>query len=170
MTESRMARRLASSTSDRWRGARAWAAALRHPSAERDVVVQTLKSAAAAGVAWEAAARVLHGPSPFYAPLAALLTVYSTVFGSVLAAAQRVVGVVLGVLLAYLLAQTLPPSGVTVALVVCLALALSRWRRLGDQSSRSRLPRCCSFSWDAPIPPDTLSPGWGRRCSAPRSA
>jgi uncharacterized membrane protein YgaE (UPF0421/DUF939 family) len=100
------------------------------------VVVQTLKSAAAAGVAWEAAARLLHGPSPFYAPLAALLTVYSTVFRSVIAAAQRVVGVVLGVLLAYLLAQTLPLTGLTVALVVYLALALSRWRRLGDQSSQ----------------------------------
>jgi uncharacterized membrane protein YgaE (UPF0421/DUF939 family) len=136
MAVSRVARRLASSTADRWRGGRAWAAAVWHPSAERDVVVQTLKSAAAAGVAWEAAARLLHGPSPFYAPLAALLTVYSTVFRSVIAAAQRVVGVVLGVLLAYLLAQTLPLTGVTVALVVCLALALSRWRRLGDQSSQ----------------------------------
>lgn len=129
-------RRIAGSVVRRQRSLQGWARALRHPSAQRDTVVHIGKSAFAAGLAWEAAARLLHGPSPFYAPLAALLTVYSTVYRTAVAAVQRVVGVLLGILLAYLLARALPLNGFTVAAVVCLALVVSRWRRLGDQSSQ----------------------------------
>jgi uncharacterized membrane protein YccC len=112
---------------------RALARAFAAPGRERDIVVQILKSALAAVLAWEAARLLLHSPQPFFAPLAALVTVHVTVYGSMRAGIQRVLAVIAGVLLSFAVAQVLGVNGVSLGLVLVIALVVGRWHLLGDE-------------------------------------
>jgi gas vesicle protein len=111
---------------------RALARAASGPGRERDVVVQIVKSAAAAVVAWQVARLALGSDQPFLAPLAALITVHATVYQSLRGAAQHVLAVLAGVLLAFLVTRALGVEWWSLGLVLVLALALARWHRLGD--------------------------------------
>ncbi|MGZ4609437.1 MAG: FUSC family protein [Actinomycetes bacterium] len=112
---------------------RALGRAVAGPGRERDLLVQILKSALAAVLAWETARLLLHSPQPFFAPLAALVTVHVTVYGSFRVGVQRVLAVLAGVLLAFAAAQVLGVNGASLGLVLVLALFVGRWRRLGDE-------------------------------------
>ncbi|MDT7786024.1 MAG: hypothetical protein QOF58_4443, partial [Pseudonocardiales bacterium] len=85
---------------------------------------RALARALAAVLAWEAARRVLHSPQPFFAPLAALVTVHVTVYGSVRSGIQRVLAVIAGVLLSFAVAQVLGVNGVSLGLVLVIALVV----------------------------------------------
>ena len=111
---------------------RALGRALSGPGRERDILLQVLKAAAAAVLAWQVAVLLLHSEQPFLAPLAALITVHATVYRSVRGAAQLVVAVLAGVLLAFLAARTLGLEWYSLAGVLTVALFLGRWHRLGD--------------------------------------
>jgi len=103
------------------------------PGRERDLLVQILKSAFASVLAWETARIVLDSPQPFFAPLAALVTVHVTVYGSLRVAAQRVVAVLVGVLLAFAAARYAGINGLSLGVVLVVALVLGRWHRLGGE-------------------------------------
>jgi hypothetical protein len=113
-----------------WRAARA---AVRGPGRERDVVVQSLKAAAAALLAWFVAADRLGDPMAMMAPWVALVMVRATVYGSLRQATQQCAAICVGTLLA---SAALSVTGHTLgALAVSLPLLvlLANWPRFGDQ-------------------------------------
>ncbi|MFI2644047.1 aromatic acid exporter family protein [Streptomyces sp. NPDC018610] len=103
------------------------------PGRERDLLVQSLKAAAAALLAWLVAKNLLGDPMALMAPWVALVMVQATVYSSLLRAAQQCTAICAGTLLASG-AQAL--TGDTLgALAVCLPvlMLLSNWSRFGDQ-------------------------------------
>ena len=105
--------------------------ALTTRGSERDAALLMLKAALATVIAWQFALRVLHSPSPFYAPMAALLVVDRTMVRSLWASAQRVVAVVVGMSTAWLVGSLVGVHWWSMLPVIYLALLLARWRRLG---------------------------------------
>jgi hypothetical protein len=97
----------------------------------RVTVLQVLKTALAATLAWEAARLVTGEPSPVFAPLTALLVVQITVRRSLREAAERLVGVVAGVVVALLLARLVGLSALSIGLLVAGGLVVGRLVRLG---------------------------------------
>jgi hypothetical protein len=106
--------------------------ALTERGTERDAALLMLKAALATVIAWQFAVRVLHSPSPFYAPMAALLVVDRTMVRSLWASAQRVVAVVVGMSAAWLVGSVVGVHWWSMLPVIYLALLIARWRRLGD--------------------------------------
>ncbi|MFL6056354.1 MAG: FUSC family protein [Actinoallomurus sp.] len=107
--------------------------AVRHPGRERDVVVQSLKAAGAALLAWVIAALLLGAPLAYLAPWVALVMVNATVYRSAVKGVQQVVAVVVGLLAAtggYLLVGD---RTLTLALVLVVTTPLAYWREFGDQ-------------------------------------
>ena len=113
-----------------WESLREWLRVLRRPGREREVVVQSVKAALAAGGALVVTAPWA-GSHAFLAPYAAVLAVTSTVRGSWTGAARQAGTVVAGVVLAYLVARIVPVGAVAVPLVVLLGLLVGRWRQFG---------------------------------------
>jgi uncharacterized membrane protein YgaE (UPF0421/DUF939 family) len=95
------------------------------------VLLQIVKGAGAAVVAWQVAKVALHSEQPFLAPLAALIAVEATVYQSLRTTAQNVTAVLAGVLLAFLTARTLGVEWYSLGLVLLVALLLARWQPLG---------------------------------------
>jgi uncharacterized membrane protein YccC len=106
--------------------------ATRRAGPERDAALLMGKAALATVLAWQFAVHVLHSPSPFYAPMAALLVVDRTMVRSLGASAQRVLAVVVGMSAAWLVGSWLGVHWWSMLPVLYLALLLARWRRLGD--------------------------------------
>ncbi|WP_406830748.1 aromatic acid exporter family protein [Pedococcus sp. KACC 23699] len=106
--------------------------ALRVAGPQRDAALLMGKAALATVIAWQFAVLVLHSPSPFYAPMAALLVVDKTMVRSLGASAQRVVAVVVGMSAAWLVGTTLGVHWWSMLPVIYLALLIARWKRLGD--------------------------------------
>lgn len=106
--------------------------AVRVAGPQRDAALLMGKAALATVIAWQFAVLVLHSPSPFYAPMAALLVVDKTMVRSLGASAQRVVAVVVGMSAAWLVGTGVGVHWWTMLPVIYLALLLARWRRLGD--------------------------------------
>src|SRR6476646_11213228 len=75
--------------------------AVAHPGPQRETALLLLKTAVATVLAWKFAVLVLHSPTPFYAPMAALLVVDRTMVRSVWASVQRVAAVVVGMSVAW---------------------------------------------------------------------
>ena len=115
---------------------RAWLRAARTAFAsagpERDVALLALKAAIATVIAWQFAVWVLDSPTPFYAPMAALLVVDRTMVRSIGASAQRVAAVVVGMSVAWLVGSLVGVHWWSMIPVMLLALLIGRWRRLGD--------------------------------------
>lgn len=105
--------------------------AVRQSGDERTTIVQALKSALAAVIAWLIAAKVFQLPQPFLAPYSAVFLIESTVYRSVRSATQQVGAVLAGVLLAGAVAWALPWQTVGIALVVFLGFGIGRWHRFG---------------------------------------
>jgi Aromatic acid exporter family member 1 len=106
--------------------------ALSQAGPERDTFVLLCKAALATVLAWQFAVRVLHSPTPFYAPMAALLVVDRTMVRSLWAGVQRIAAVVLGMSVAWAVGSVAGVSWWSIGPVIFFALLLGRWSRLGD--------------------------------------
>ncbi|MFE9621484.1 aromatic acid exporter family protein [Streptomyces sp. NPDC006527] len=112
---------------------RAARAAVSGPGRERDLVVQALKAALAALLAWIVASVWLGDPMALMAPWVALVLVQATVYGSLRQAAQQWTAICAGTLLASA-AQALTGNTLgALALSVPLLMLLAHWPRFGDQ-------------------------------------
>ncbi|WP_328484397.1 aromatic acid exporter family protein [Streptomyces sp. NBC_00377] len=112
---------------------RAVRAAWRGPGRERDLVVQSLKAAGAALLAWVVAKNLLGDPMALMAPWVALVLVQATVFGSLRQAGQQCTAICAGTLCASAAqAVTGDPLG-ALALSVPPLMLLANWPRFGDQ-------------------------------------
>lgn len=99
---------------------------------ERDTFLLLCKAALATVLAWQLAVQVLHSPTPFYAPMAALLVVDRTMVRSLLASVQRIAAVVLGMSVAWAVGSVAGVTWWSIGPVIFFALLLGRWSRLGD--------------------------------------
>ena len=111
---------------------RASRAALASAGPERDAGLLMLKAAIATVIAWQFSVRVLDSPTPFYAPMAALLVVDRTMIRSMWASTQRVAAVVVGMSVAWLVGSVFGVHWWSMVPVLLLALLMARWHRLGD--------------------------------------
>lgn len=112
---------------------RAGRAAWRGPGRERDLVVQSLKAAGAALLAWLVGSVWLGDPMALMASWAALLLVQATVYSSLLQAARQFGAICAGTVLA---SAALAATGSTLgalALSVPVLMLLANWPRFGDQ-------------------------------------
>lgn len=94
-------------------------------------LIQLVKTAVAAVLAWVLAARFFELPQSFLAPWAALLVVHATVYRTLSRGVRQVTGAVLGVLLAWAVGNLmgLSTTSVSVLLVVGLVIGAARWFR-----------------------------------------
>ncbi|MEU4980171.1 FUSC family protein [Streptomyces sp. NPDC021969] len=113
--------------------ARAVRAAWRGPGRERDLVVQSLKAAGAALIAWTVAGVWLGDPMALMAPWVALVLVQATVYSSVRQAGQQFAAICAGALVASA-AQAITDDN-TGALVLSLPVLMlvANWSRFGGQ-------------------------------------
>lgn len=119
-----------------WSTVSSWFTSLRRavvrPGPERETGLLTLKTVLATVLAWQFALRVLDSPTPYYAPLAALLVVDRTLIRSFWASVQRLIAVVVGMSVAWLIGSTAGVHWWSMALVILLALLVSRSKTFGD--------------------------------------
>ncbi|WP_435808479.1 FUSC family protein [Streptomyces afghaniensis] len=108
-------------------------AAWRRPGRERDLVVQSLKAAAAAVIAWLVGGVWMGDPLALMAPWVALVLVQATVYSSLVQGARQFGAICVGTVLASAaLALTGDTTG-ALALSVPVLMLLSNWPRFGDQ-------------------------------------
>ncbi|NEV85940.1 FUSC family protein [Streptomyces tendae] len=112
---------------------RAVRAAWQGPGRERDLIVQSLKAAGAALIAWAVAGVWLDDPMALMAPWVALVLVQATVYSSVRQAGQQFAAICVGALLASA-AQAITEDS-TGALVLSLPVLMlaANWSRFGRQ-------------------------------------
>ncbi|CAM5612782.1 FUSC family protein OS=Streptomyces tendae OX=1932 GN=GUR47_04470 PE=4 SV=1 [Streptomyces tendae] len=112
---------------------RAARAAWQGPGRERDLVVQSLKAAGAALLAWAVAGVWLDDPMALMAPWVALVLVQATVYSSVRQAGQQFAAICVGALVASA-AQAITDDN-TGALVLSLPVLMlaANWSRFGPQ-------------------------------------
>jgi hypothetical protein len=116
----------------RWaKGLQTTRLALRQPGPERDSALLIVKTSLAMVAAWQFAVHVMHSRTPFFAPATALLVVDRTMIRSVWAGVQRIAAVVLGISTAWVVGVFVGVSWWTMIPVLCLALLLGTWSRLG---------------------------------------
>ncbi|GLV75748.1 aromatic acid exporter family protein [Streptomyces hygroscopicus] len=108
---------------------RAW----REPGRERDLLVQSLKAAGAATLAWAISGWWLKDPVALMAPWVAVVLVQATVYRSLFKGLQQLVAIAVGTLLAAGAEAMTGNTLVSVALVLPVVMLLSNWPRLGDQ-------------------------------------
>ncbi|MEU2552530.1 aromatic acid exporter family protein [Streptomyces sp. NPDC013313] len=103
------------------------------PGRERDLVVQALKAALAAWVAWAVAGWWLKAPVAFVAPWVAVVLVESTVYRSIARGLQQLGAIAAGTVVATAVGVLLDDTMAAMALVLPAAMLLGYWRRLGSQ-------------------------------------
>ncbi|GAA2340839.1 FUSC family protein [Streptomyces violaceusniger] len=108
---------------------RAW----RGPGRERDLLVQSLKAAGAATLAWAVSGWWLKDPVALMAPWVAVVLVQATVYRSLFKGLQQLVAIAVGTLLAAGAEALTGNILISVALVLPVVMLLSNWPRLGDQ-------------------------------------
>jgi hypothetical protein len=108
---------------------RAWAT----PGRERDLLVQAVKAALAAFLAWLAAGWWLHAPVAFVAPWVAIVLVESTVYRSIAHGLQQLAAIATGTVVATAVALALHSTLLAMAVVLPATVLLGNWRRLGSQ-------------------------------------
>ncbi|WP_252189658.1 MULTISPECIES: aromatic acid exporter family protein [unclassified Rhodococcus (in: high G+C Gram-positive bacteria)] len=106
---------------------RAWAGHGRHTA-----VVQSVKAAVAAVLAWILVDHILGLPQPFLAPYAAVFMIEVTVSRSLRVAGEQLAAVSLGVVLAAAVGALVDSITVGVGVTVLVGLLLGRWRRFGS--------------------------------------
>lgn len=116
------------------RHVREWAASLvRFVKLRRDpVVVQTLRSAAAATIAYVVALRLSPEAAPLTAPLTALLVVQVTLYATLTNGIRRVNAVVAGVLVAIAFSLLVGLTWWSLALLIVASLAVGRLVRVDE--------------------------------------
>ncbi|MFD5268202.1 aromatic acid exporter family protein [Streptomyces sp. NPDC058335] len=103
------------------------------PGRERDLVVQSLKAAVAALLAWLVAGYWLGDPMALMAPWVALVLVQATVYGSLRQAAQQWSAICAGTLLASAAQAVTGDTLGALALSLPVLMLLANWPRFGDQ-------------------------------------
>ncbi|MEU6089367.1 aromatic acid exporter family protein [Streptomyces sp. NPDC047085] len=113
---------------------RKWTAGLRRLVGRRrePVVVQTLRSAAAATIAYVIALRLSPEPAPLTAPLTALLVVQVTFYATLTNGIRRVNSVVAGVLVAILFSLLVGLTWWSLALLIVASLAVGHLVRVDE--------------------------------------
>jgi hypothetical protein len=112
---------------------RAARAAWQGPGRERDLVVQSLKAALAALLAWLVARNWLNDPLAMMAPWVAVVLVQATVYSSLLQAGRQFTAICAGTLLASAAQAVTGDTTVALALSVPVLMLLANWHRFGDQ-------------------------------------
>lgn len=108
---------------------RAWSG----PGRERDLLVQSLKSALAAVLAWVLSSWLLPDTLALMAPWVALVLVQATVFRSMARGAQQLAAIALGTVLGTAALALLGHPVAALAVVLPLTILTGNWPRLGDQ-------------------------------------
>jgi uncharacterized membrane protein YgaE (UPF0421/DUF939 family) len=98
-------------------------------------VIQLVKTAVAAVLAWVLAAEVFSLPQAFLAPWAALLVVHATVYRTFSRGLRQVTGAVLGVLLAYVVGNLVGLSALAVAVLLVVGLVVGSMRWFKEEST-----------------------------------
>ncbi|MEV5151172.1 aromatic acid exporter family protein [Streptomyces werraensis] len=112
---------------------RAARAAVRGPGRERDLLVQSLKAALAALLAWLVAQVWLGDPMALMAPWVALVLVQATVYASLVTGARQFAAICIGALVASGAQAVTDDNTGALVLSVPVLVLLSNWRRFGDQ-------------------------------------
>ncbi|WP_438363996.1 FUSC family protein [Streptomyces viridosporus] len=112
---------------------RAARAAWKGPGRERDLLVQSLKAAAAALLAWLVAQVWLGDPMALMAPWVALVLVQATVYSSLVQAARQFAAICIGALVASGAQAVTDDTTGALAVSVPVLMLLSNWPRFGDQ-------------------------------------
>ncbi|MEV5461351.1 aromatic acid exporter family protein [Streptomyces cellulosae] len=112
---------------------RAARAVVRGPGRERDLLVQSLKAALAALLAWLVAQVWLGDPMALMAPWVALVLVQATVYSSLVTGARQFAAICIGALVASGAQAVTDDNTGALALSVPVLVLLSNWRRFGDQ-------------------------------------
>jgi uncharacterized membrane protein YgaE (UPF0421/DUF939 family) len=105
----------------------------REPGRERDLLVQSLKAAAAALLAWIVADEWLADPMALMAPWVAVVLVQATVYSSLRQGAQQFAAICVGTLLASAAQALTGNTLAALALSVPVLMLLANWPRFGDQ-------------------------------------
>lgn len=108
-------------------------AAWRGPGRERDLLVQSLKAAGAALLAWLVARVWLRDPMALMAPWVALVLVQATVYSSLVQAARQFTAICVGALVASGAQAVTGDTTGALALSIPVLMLLSNWPRFGDQ-------------------------------------
>ncbi|MFD8232444.1 aromatic acid exporter family protein [Streptomyces sp. NPDC059696] len=114
----------------------AWEAVLaawRGPGRERDLVVQSLKAAGAAVLAWLVGGVWMDDPLALMAPWVALVLVQATVFSSLVQGARQFGAICVGTLVASAAQAITDDTLGAIALSVPVLMLLANWPRFGDQ-------------------------------------
>ncbi|MBN3928990.1 hypothetical protein IQ279_04940 [Streptomyces verrucosisporus] len=114
-------------------GARSLRRAGQGPGRERDAVVQSLKAALAAVLAWLAAAWLLPDAFALMAPWVAVVLVQATVYRSVWQGLQQTMAITLGTVLAAALVIPFGHPVLVMILVLPVTTLLGNWPRFGAQ-------------------------------------
>ncbi|WP_217143483.1 aromatic acid exporter family protein [Streptomyces sp. AC627_RSS907] len=112
---------------------RAVRAAWRGPGRERDLVVQSLKAAGAALLAWAVAGVWLDDPMALMAPWVALVLVQATVYSSVRQAGQQFSAICAGALMASVAQAITDDTTAALALSLPVLMLIANWSRFGPQ-------------------------------------
>ena len=112
---------------------RAVRAAWRGPGRERDLVVQSLKAAGAALIAWTVAGVWLGDPMALMAPWVALVLVQATVYSSVRQAGQQFAAICAGALLASAAQAIMDDNTGALVLSLPVLMLVANWSRFGGQ-------------------------------------
>ncbi|MGQ5636052.1 MULTISPECIES: FUSC family protein [unclassified Streptomyces] len=107
---------------------------------------EAARAAVAAGLTWQACARLLHIPAPYTGAVAAVLVVEATVAATVSAAARHATGCLLGALLAVPAALYARPAMAGLALVVFASALLARHRFLGHHGLHVPMTALLTFA------------------------
>jgi uncharacterized membrane protein YccC len=107
---------------------------LRDPLVWLDVL-QLVKAAAAAVIAWVLAGEVFALPQSFLAPWSALLVIHATVYRTFARGLQQAAAAVIGVLLAFAVSRAFGVHWYSLALVLLLTLAIGSVRPLRPEST-----------------------------------
>ncbi len=94
---------------------------------------RTIKTTAAAVLAYQLARRLVDDPIPLLAALTAVLVAQITIFATVRTGIERIGSVIAGVLVAVLLSRVVGPSWWGLGIVIFAALLLGQVLRLGAQ-------------------------------------
>ncbi|KAB2342647.1 FUSC family protein [Actinomadura rudentiformis] len=131
--------------------------AVRGPGRERDLLVQSMKAALAALLAWMIAYEWLGAPLSFLAPWVALVMVHATVYQSVVKGVQQVLTVLIGLLAAAGGHLVTGDPTLALALVLVATAPLANWHVFGDQGIYAPLTAVFVITTGAPEPAELVS-------------
>ncbi|GGT85491.1 MULTISPECIES: aromatic acid exporter family protein [Streptomyces] len=120
--------------------------AVRSSGSERDDLLLTAKTVAAATAAWMLAHHFLPSTVSTFAPFTALVAVQATVYRSFRESVQYLLAMSLGATLAAAVAATLGLHAWTLALLTLIALRIGRVRGLGQQGIQVAVVGLFAFS------------------------